>query len=110
MAVYMLNFSVDTRDIKLDVYESALNPNDLESFLELILEEGLDMEGAIGEHDEQDGNGANLEKAFKCVTFGEGVEVPVPMKGAVEKTGTLYLQRSIELVYLDRGSPPPEMA
>jgi hypothetical protein len=67
MAFHIFNCSVDTPDAKPDYIPEDLSYNDIESVAELILEEVLNIENAIAEHDEkdtEDGNSFDLKKDF----------------------------------------------
>ncbi|MDX2286046.1 MAG: hypothetical protein NW241_17900 [Bacteroidia bacterium] len=57
LAVQVLNLSVDVRDVQPAHLPENLTCNDIESFVELIVEEWLDVEDAIGEYDDSDGSG-----------------------------------------------------
>jgi hypothetical protein len=60
LALYILNFSIDSRDARPDHFAEDLSYNDLESFYELLLEDVLGLENAVAEQDErdQDDNGS----------------------------------------------------
>ncbi len=54
LAIYLLNFSVDSRDMHPDHVAEDLSLNDIESVVEFALEVVFGIEGAVGEHDEND--------------------------------------------------------
>lgn len=54
MALYIFNFSVDSRDAEPDSVQEDLTFNDIESFYEFLLEGALGIENAVAEHDEHD--------------------------------------------------------
>ena len=67
MAVHIFNCSVDTPDAKPDYVPEDLTYNDMESVVEIVLENVLDIKDAIAEHDENDteeGNSFNIKKDF----------------------------------------------
>jgi hypothetical protein len=67
MAVHIFNFSVDTPDAQPDYVPEDLTFNDMESVLEIILEEVLNIENAIAEYDEKDtadGSSFEIKKPF----------------------------------------------
>jgi hypothetical protein len=67
MAFYILNFSIDSKDIDPDYIQEDLSLNDIESFYELILEEVIGIENAVEEHDEHDqeeGGAFDFEKVY----------------------------------------------
>ncbi len=65
MAVHILNCSVDSPDSQLDNVSEDLSYNDMESVVEIVLEDVLDIKDAIAEHDEndtEDDNSLNFKK------------------------------------------------
>ena len=62
MAIHIVNLSVDTRDARPDYVPEDLSVNDLESIAEILLEQVLDINNAVSEHDENDSeDGGSLE-------------------------------------------------
>jgi hypothetical protein len=65
MAIHIFNLSVDTRDAKPDYVPEDLSFNDLESVAEIVLEQLLNINNALAEHDEsdtEDGGSIELKK------------------------------------------------
>lgn len=56
MALHILNCSVDTLDVQPNNLSENPGYNDMESIVEIILEQILDIDNAIAEYDEQDTN------------------------------------------------------
>jgi hypothetical protein len=54
MALHILNCSVDSPDPQPESVPEDLSYNDMESIVEIILEQGLDIQNAIPEHEDQD--------------------------------------------------------
>lgn len=54
MALYLLNISVDAPDANPHAVRENLSYNDVETMTEWVLEEVLDIENAIPEHDDPD--------------------------------------------------------
>jgi hypothetical protein len=54
MALYLFNFSIDTRDAHPDHIAEDLSLNDIESIFEFSLECILGIHNAVAEHDERD--------------------------------------------------------
>jgi hypothetical protein len=54
LAIYIFNFSIDSRDANPDSLQEDLSFNDVESFYEFLLEDALGFENAVEEHDERD--------------------------------------------------------
>ena len=59
LAVHFLNISVDSQDIRPDYTAEDLSINDQESVMEIVLEQVLEIENAVPEHDESDAEGKN---------------------------------------------------
>ena len=59
MCIQMFNISVDAPDGHTDALKEDLSINEMESVLEIILEQCLDIENAIPEYDEEDDNNSN---------------------------------------------------
>jgi hypothetical protein len=67
LALYILNFSIDSPDAHPDNIAEDLAFNDIESFYEFILEDILGLEDAVAERDEHDpcdGGAFELKKVF----------------------------------------------
>ena len=62
LAAHFLNISVDSEDIRPDYTAEDLSINDQESVVEIVLEQFLDIDNAIAEHDESDAEGQNNKK------------------------------------------------
>lgn len=60
LAVYLFNYSIDSRDAHLDHIGEDLSHNDVESIVEFTLEYVLDIENAMKEHDEQDDDNGSV--------------------------------------------------
>lgn len=73
MVFNILNFSVDAPDAQTDHVAEDLSINDMESIAEIVLEEWMEIENAIPEHDESDATDGTmvLKKTFDffCVEF-----------------------------------------
>ncbi len=54
LALYILNFSIDSPDASPDHIAEDLTFNDIESFYELFLEDIVGIENAVEERDERD--------------------------------------------------------
>jgi hypothetical protein len=62
MALQILNLSVDPPDMHPDYVPEDLSYNDMESIVEIVLEQLLDIEDAIPEQDDDDSSRALLTK------------------------------------------------
>lgn len=108
LALYVLNFSVDTRDIQPNWVEEDLSHNDIESLVELALEVVLKIENAVPEHEEEDNDdGSSVEfKKFCCIPLLSSV-IAYTHTRQVENL-TPYAE-SVVNRYLEINSPPPEV-
>jgi len=67
MAVHIFNCSVDTPDAQPDYVPEDLTYNDMESVVEILLENVFNIQDAIAEHDENDtddGGSFEIKKPF----------------------------------------------
>jgi hypothetical protein len=74
LSVHILNFSIDTPDRLPNNVPEDLNVNDIESVLELVLEDVLQIPDAVQEHDEQDteeGYSLEIKKILSFAHFEE---------------------------------------
>jgi len=69
MAVYIFNFSVDAPDAQPDYVSEDLSYNDMESVVEILLEQVLGFENAIAEHDEKDTEDGNSFDIKRQIVF-----------------------------------------
>lgn len=72
MALYLFNFSIDTRDANPDHIAEDLNFNDIESIFEFSVECILGIHNAVAEHDERDQDHAgsfDFSKIFYTCTI-----------------------------------------
>lgn len=60
LAMYLFNYSIDSRDAHLDHISEDLSYNDVESIVEFTLEYVLGIEDAMKEHDEQDDDNGSV--------------------------------------------------
>jgi hypothetical protein len=108
MAVYLFNFSIDSRDAHADSVAEDLSFNDIESVYEFLAEGLLGIENAVEEHDERDQeDGGSFE--FKKVYFI--VSIPQVQAKAPNYISSIYSSidfcdplaiRAAEII-----SPPP---
>lgn len=109
MALYLLNFSIDSRDAHPDHVAEDLSFNDIESLFEFSLECILNIENAITEHDERDQDHAGsfdfnkifyqpviAEVQWKAANF---IRLVHPLNSMMEELSN----RSLEIT-----SPPPK--
>lgn len=111
MAAYVLNFSVDAPDAQPDYVPEDLSINDLESVAEIVLEEWMEIENAIPEHDESDaGHGSTVLKKsfdFYCMEFKKG-QVYIP--DFLLKTNFRSYKEIFHQQFFPEFTPPPPKA
>jgi hypothetical protein len=61
MALHIFNCSIDVRDAKPDYIAEDLSYNEIESIVELVLENVLGLENAVAEHEEHDTDDGSIE-------------------------------------------------
>jgi len=74
LAVYLFNFSIDSRDAHSDSVAEDLSYNDIESFYEFLAEDVLGIENAVEEHDERDqeeGGAFEFKKFYFSTTISK---------------------------------------
>lgn len=76
MAIYLFNFSIDSRDAHSDSVAEDLSVNDIESIYEFLSESVLGIENAVEEHDERDqDDGGSFEfKKFHLASLISSVQ------------------------------------
>ncbi len=107
-ALYLLNFSIDSKDAHPDHIAEDLSYNDIESLVEFALEVVLGIENAVEEHEENDqDDGSSFEfKKFYCNAI---LVTSSPIFNA-KKLPFAALQRNIVISdFIDINSPPPEV-
>jgi hypothetical protein len=108
LAVYLFNFSIDSRDAHPDSVAEDLSINDIESVYEFLTEHVLGIENAVEEHDERDqDDGGSFE--FKKFFLSFRISV-VQVKDAnilyAFQALSCYKER-LTVRFLEKNSPPP---
>jgi len=68
-ALHILNLSVDNPDFYPESIAENLNINDMESIAEIVLEQVLEIDNAVQEHDDNDNNDISIKKTIDFATF-----------------------------------------
>ena len=111
MAVHIFNCSVDTPDAKPDYVPEDLTYNDMESVVEIVLENLLDIEDAIAEHDENDteeGNSFNLKKDFSFHNRSKVENINFFDNGLYITVSTDYKEQFSSQFHPEIVPPPPK--
>jgi len=109
LALHILNISVDTLDDHPDNIREDLSINDMESIVETVLEQVLEIDNAIPEHDESDNDNGkiNLKKGIDLVVPIFLVELADNSCFLINNTSQ-YKENYYELFQAEQNSPPPE--
>jgi len=111
MAVHIFNCSVDTPDAKPDYIPEDLSYNDMESVVEIILEDFLEIKDALAEHDEndtEDGCSFDLKKQlvyFYQLNFRSNKK---NHNGLIKLALTEYKEQYISPFHPEILPPPPK--
>jgi hypothetical protein len=115
MAVHILNCSVDAPDAQPDYVPEDLFYNDVESIVEWVLEDVLNIENAIPEHDEPDNeDGFSLEMKkivwFSPIFEGRLKLAPALITDESSKNNNLYYLAHLRSQYHREVITPPPQA
>jgi hypothetical protein len=111
MAVHIFNCSVDTPDAQPDYVPEDLTYNDMESVVEIVLENVLDIKDAIAEHDENDteeGNSFNIKKDFSFHNRSKVEKINIFDNGLHITASTDYKEQFSSQFHPEIVPPPPK--
>jgi len=111
MALNILNCSVDTPDAQPDNVPEDLTYNDMESIVEVLLEEVFDINNAIAEHDEPDDDNTSNFSLKKSVDFSyhqtkDKFLIPITPICLTQKS--FYKEQYSEQFHPEIVPPPPK--
>lgn len=112
MALYLLNCSVDTSDIKPNYIPENLTINDQETFIEIIVEKVFGFENAIPETEDSDSENNIILKKTVTVDLFILPHFAVNFNDANLKSATENIrfgETSLLKPYFEIHSPPPEI-
>lgn len=114
MALHVINVSIDTRDQHVIYSETGeahedLSINDMESFVEFVVEDLLGMSNAIPEHDDPDED-SDLTKLLQEYCFSPVFRLlpPQPEVVTFERVSTPENVSKPVRLYQEITSPPPQ--
>jgi hypothetical protein len=111
MAVHIFNCSVDTPDARPDYVPEDLTYNDMESVVEIVLENVLNFENAIAEHDEKDtdhGGSFEIKKPFSFF-YHRNIKIdPIFDMGLSVGVSTNYSEQFSSQFHPEIVPPPPK--
>jgi hypothetical protein len=106
LAVYLLNISIDPRDITTTWQKEDLRINEIESIIELVAEEMLDNDDVIPEHEDPDGEksaqGTFIKVFSPSVFFFTFLELPDKIKLPEANLSRRLIKQSTDVA-----APPP---
>jgi hypothetical protein len=108
MALYLFNFSIDTRDANPDIIPEDLTVNDIESFIEFVTEDVFGFNNAIAEHDEHDADDGG---SFEFIKMFFNKQIPIFIAEFKPVLGLKFLVFNTSAVpsrTLEITSPPPK--
>ena len=114
MGLHILNFSIDPPDILPDSVPEDLSYNEIESVVELVLEDGFGIENAISESDEVDNPDGQKFVITNLILYYEQI-AEVRFQPAVEQNyrsnaaDILHIKSAYDSPSLNLLSPPPEV-
>ena len=112
MALHIFNCSVDMPDLNPEYIPEDLSINDIESIVELVLEEILGFENAIKEYDDQDSNDGSVFSPDKSIDLSYYPTSPLGFSCQdsllFDSNHSLYRPLFLERVPTDLASPPPK--
>lgn len=108
MALYLFNFSIDSRDAYSDAVAEDLSVNDIESVYEFLTEGVLGVENAVEEHDEHDqeeGGSFEFKKDYVSLTCPK-VQL-LPLTGPASQRSPIDYSEPLVDRATKINSPPP---
>ena len=111
LALHIFNCSVDTPDPQSDNVPEDLTYNDMESVVEIVLEQVLDINNAIAEKDDTDtdgDNGLNLKKELDFSYHQSSLKTLFCNTSIVVCKHALYKDKYSEQFHPELTPPPPK--
>lgn len=109
MALHILNCSVDAPDPQPDIFPEDLSYNDMESIVEIFLEQILDINNAISESEDADcDNGFNQKKGIDFSYYQSSLKAFIRQSFIEICKHALYKEKYSEQFHPELISPPPK--
>ena len=111
MALLIFNCSVDTPDPQPENVPEDLSYNDMESIVEIVLEQVLDIDNAIAEKDDPDtdgDNGLNLKRGLDFSYHQSFIKTPLFNSSIAVCKHALYKEQYSEQFHPELIPPPPK--
>jgi hypothetical protein len=106
----MFNISVDAPDGHTDAIKEDLSINEMESIVEIVLEQCFDIANAIPEHDEEDDNEANSIGKYSLQFFCNSLQNSIEKSHHIIVSKKIYSRDEYLLCdnHLEKDTPPPK--
>ncbi|APY12722.1 hypothetical protein BWZ22_00320 [Seonamhaeicola sp. S2-3] len=110
MSLHILNISVDAPDVKPDYIPEDLGYNDMESVVEIVLEQILGFEDAIPEQEDDDTSQGLLNHSFVPVFYQKQFNYSVLLHdNFIEKKHiSFYKDKYFKQFQPEISTPPPK--
>ncbi|WP_072862493.1 hypothetical protein [Arenibacter palladensis] len=112
MALHILNLSVDVQDPQPEGVPEDLSYNDMESVVEIILEQVLGIENAIPEYEEDDsGHNVIVKSNFQPIFYQQQLAMDFMLDNgdiAIKHNMFLYFDNYSEQFHPEIVPPPPK--
>lgn len=112
MALHILNLSVDVQDPQPEGVPEDLSYNDMESVVEIILEQVLGIENAIPEYEEDDsGHNVIVKSNFQPIFYQQQLAMDFMLDNgdiAIKHNMFLYIDNYAEQFHPEIVPPPPK--
>lgn len=107
MSIYLFNVSVDPKDVTNLYGREDIRVNEIESIVELVVEEVMDFEEAIPEHHDQDGE-KNTFKGLSTLFTPTIFLFNINIISLNEGLASLFLSSKAPSRSADVLAPPPK--
>ncbi|MCU0421430.1 MAG: hypothetical protein MUC81_01370 [Bacteroidia bacterium] len=112
MSLHIFNCSVDNPDHKPDSVPEDLTYNDLESVVEVVLEQVLEINNAIAEYDESDAddsnNGLSIKKGIDFSYMDNTLKFPINQLVFIAYKQSYYRDNFLTQYHPELTPPPPK--
>lgn len=112
LALHILNCSVDTADPQPDSVPEDLSINDMESIVEIVLEQVCHIDNAIAEHDENDtdddSGGLTIKKGIDLSYYGNHSKISFSSATTIICKYSNYKDNFYSQFHPELTTPPPK--
>jgi hypothetical protein len=110
-ALHLVNVSVDPEDPLSRMVPEDITINEMESFLEILIEKGLEIEDFFVEYDDPDEElkGKYKTKQIKILTNGYNKDIAEVKEFPYDRSQHIHFRKmNVRSIYLDISIPPPK--